>query len=447
MDRDKIRVLIAEDSAAWRSTLRAMLAASGEVEVVGEAEDGPKAVAMAVTLRPDVMVVDMRLPGLDGAQVAEAVRGQVGTPIVVVSVESSPDDFRKAMRAGVRDYLVKPFAADELLAAIRAAVDAPGDLPATPLPASGALTVVFYGPPGAGKTTLAVNLGAWLTLRGRRTILVDLDLEFGVAATLMGLEPRTTILDLCRWEGDMTDDVVLKALTPGSSGLPALLAAPPEPHLGSEVDGEGRREQGRPYVSEIISRLRRLCDYLVVDTESTFREATLAALEAAQVIMLVVTPEVPALYRGGRILDVLLGKLGFPPEKVRLVVNRYDGQRSIKLEQISRGLDHPVSYVIPDDHATVVGASDRGQPFVLKRGRHEVARALVRMGESLAGPVGPASARGSAESTANGTGPDRQRRAVRVDRQAAERAPSLLDRLVAAEWLPTGWIRWQGGGP
>ncbi|MEW6398046.1 MAG: response regulator [Bacillota bacterium] len=448
MEEDRIRVLIAEDSAAWRSTLRAMLGGSGDVEVVGEAEDGTKAVAMAIALRPDVMVVDMRLPSLDGAQVAEAVRGHFPTSVIVVSVESGAEEFRRAMRAGVRDYLVKPFGADELLAAIRAAVDGTGDLPPTPHPASGALSVVFFGPAGVGKTTLAVNLASWLALRGRKAVLMDLDLEFGVAGPLMGVEPRTSIIDLCRREGELTDDMILKVLTPGTAGLPGLLAAPPEPHLAAEVDGEARREAGRPYVTQVISRLRRLCDYLVVDTQSTFREATLAALDSAQVVMLVATAEVPVLYRAGRVLDVLLGKLGYPSEKVRLVVNRYDPQRSIKLEQISRGLDHPVSYVIPADEGTVLGASDRGQPFVLKRGRSEVARALVRMGESLAGPGGE----GTGEVVAGlGEVPaqpvrDRQRRPPRPARATPARSASVYDRLVGTGWAPEGIMRWQGGG-
>lgn len=451
MHGDRIRVLIAEDSPAWRSTLRAMLDGCPEVEVVGEAEDGPKAVAMATTLRPDVMVVDLRLPGLDGAQVAETVRGQVPTSVVVVSVESSPEDFRRAIRAGVKDYLVKPFGADELIAAIRAAMDGSGDLPPTPHPTSGALTVAFFGAGGTGKTTLAVNLSAWLTLRGRKTVLTDLDLEFGVAAVLMGVEPRTTIVDLCRREGEITDDMVLKAVTQGGAGLPGLLAPPPEPHLAAEVDGEARKEPGRPYVREVIARLRRMSDYLVLDTQSTFREATLAALDAAQVVMLVATPEIPILYRTGRMLDVLLGKLGYPSEKVRLVLNRYDPQRSLKVEQISRGLDHAVSYVIPSDELAVAGAADRGQPFVLKRARSEAARALVKMGESLAGPSPapppaalPALLPGGAGSPQPGTGEVSARRgagegrrtAGRRQREEAGRPASVCRGLLSAVWGP-----------
>jgi pilus assembly protein CpaE len=442
----KIRVLIAEDSPAWRSTLRAMLGGSGDVEVVGEAEDGPSAVAMAVALRPDVMLVDMRLPGLDGAQVAEAVRGQFPASVIIVSVESEPEDFRRAMRAGARDYLVKPFGTDELLAAIRAAADGAGGLPPAPHPASGALTVVFFGPSGAGKTTLAVNLSAWLALRGRKAVLMDLDLEFGVAGLLMGVEPRATIVDLCRREGEFTDETILKALTPGSGGLPGLLAAPPQPHLAAEVDGEARKEAGRPYVSEIISRLRRLCDYLVVDTQSTFREATLAALDSAQLIMVVVTAEVPVLYRAGRILDVVLGQLGYPSEKVRVVVNRYDPQRSIKLEDIARGLDHPVSYVVPADEATVVAASDRGQPFVLKRGRSEVARAVVRMGESLAGPGrdGQRAVADGAGGAARHVSDSPRRRPGRAG--AAAGNASAYGREAWVGWPPKSLMRWLGGG-
>ncbi len=387
----KIRVLIVDDAPVWRATLRSMLVGSQDIEVVGEAGDGTQALQAALDLRPDVLLLDLQLPGRDGIEVAEVIGGQLPAAAIVVSVESRPDAFRRAMKAGVSDYLVKPFGADELVTAVRAAAEraahkGPGG-GATPLSATPCARKVafFSGCGGAGKTTLAVNLGTWIALSGRRTILADLDLESGVAAMLLGVQPRGTLLDLCRREGALDREVVSKVLVRAGWGDMRVLAPPPEPHLAAEVDGEARRQASRPYVAEVIGVLAGMCEYLILDAQSTFREATVSALDAADVVMVVTRPDIPSLYRTGRVLDLLLDRLGYAADKVVVVLNQYDPQHHLSVEEVSRGLDHPLTHVIPADPATVVGAADLGQPFVLKRSGGQVARAVAGMGEALTG--------------------------------------------------------------
>ncbi|MEW5934367.1 MAG: response regulator, partial [Bacillota bacterium] len=255
-----IRVLVVEQAEAPEGSLRALLEGLEGVEVVGTAADGSRAVESARTAAADVVILDLGLRSPDGPEVARALQQEVGSAVVAISAGPSPEEFRRVVRAGVRDYLIRPFGREDLLEAIRTAANGHGN-------GSGsgsvpeATTVVFLSARGGvGKTTLAVNLACWLAARSYRTVLADLDLEFGTAAVLMGVRPRSTVVDLCREGGEITREGLTAVLTAAGPGTPSLLACPPEPHLAAEVDGEGRGEPGRCYVGDIIAGLRHLCD-------------------------------------------------------------------------------------------------------------------------------------------------------------------------------------------
>ena len=113
-----MRILIADDDPQILRALRITLTARGyEVET---ASDGTEALRLAVDWRPELLVIDLGMPGLTGIEVIEAVRGWSQLPILVVSGRSDSLDKVDALDAGADDYVTKPFAADELLARIRA---------------------------------------------------------------------------------------------------------------------------------------------------------------------------------------------------------------------------------------------------------------------------------------------------------------------------------------
>ena len=113
-----MRILIADDDPQILRALRITLAARG-YEVV-TASDGREALRLAADAHPDIIVLDLGMPGLTGIQVIEGVRGWSTVPILVVSGRSDSLDKVDALDAGADDYVTKPFAADELLARIRA---------------------------------------------------------------------------------------------------------------------------------------------------------------------------------------------------------------------------------------------------------------------------------------------------------------------------------------
>jgi DNA-binding NarL/FixJ family response regulator len=119
---EPISVLIADDHAPFRAGLRAALALADDVEVTGEAADGPGAVAQAQLLQPDVVLMDLKMPGFDGIEAARRIIGaspHIG--VVVLSMLEDDDSVFAALRAGARGYLLKGALRDQLIRAVRAA--------------------------------------------------------------------------------------------------------------------------------------------------------------------------------------------------------------------------------------------------------------------------------------------------------------------------------------
>jgi DNA-binding NarL/FixJ family response regulator len=115
-----IRVLIADDEGLVRAGFRAILDSEDDMEVVGEAADGREAVAMARALSPDVVLMDVRMPGLDGLQAARRVLGDTPHPKVLVVTTFDLDEYvLEAMRAGASGFLLKDAPREQLTAAVR----------------------------------------------------------------------------------------------------------------------------------------------------------------------------------------------------------------------------------------------------------------------------------------------------------------------------------------
>jgi DNA-binding NarL/FixJ family response regulator len=118
---DPIRVLVADDHTMVREGLVSILNRMPDVQIVGEAGDGEEAVAKARELKPDVVVLDITMPRLNGLEAARRIRKTLpDTAVLILTMHEEPEYVLRTMRAGVVGYLVKDGAASELIAAIRA---------------------------------------------------------------------------------------------------------------------------------------------------------------------------------------------------------------------------------------------------------------------------------------------------------------------------------------
>jgi len=390
---DTIRVLIVDDIPETRDHLTKLLGFESDVEVVGSASSGAEAIELAVKLQPDVVLMDINMPDMDGITATERLAAQApSTAVVMMSVQGEADYLRRSMLAGAREFLVKPFSSDELTASIRQvharerekvsrmaiASVAPGGTDGGGSAGDlGRVVAVFSPKGGVGRTTVATNLAvAAATELGKRVVLVDASFQFGDVGVLLNLNPRNkSIADLVpeleAGEPESLDTFVINH----SAGIRVLLA-PPSPEMAELITVTG--------VRRVIEKLRADHDLVVVDCTSWFNETTLAILDLADVILTMLSLEITSIKNMRLFLEVA-DQLGYEQDKVKLVLNRADSTLGIRVADVENSIGRRIDHTIVSDGRSVVYALNRGVPFFLSNREAQVSQDILRLAQAVAG--------------------------------------------------------------
>ena len=398
---DKIRVLIVDDIPETRDHLAKLLGFESDIEVVGAAASGAEALELSGSLRPDVVLMDINMPDMDGITAAEQLATRAPTSaVVMMSVQGEADYLRRSMLAGAREFLVKPFSSDELTASIRQVSAREREKisrlvrPTAPTAAAGPqegapgqVIAVFSPKGGVGRTTIAVNLAvAAATELGRKVVVMDAAFQFGDVGVLLNLNPKNkSIADLvpeleANGELESLDTFVVNH----SAGIRVLLA-PPSPEMAELVTTSG--------VRKVIEALRAQHDLVIVDCSSWFNETTLAILDLADVILTVMSLEITAIKNMRLFLEVV-EQLGYEREKVQLVLNRADTTLGIRVSDVEHSIGRKVDHQIVSDGRSVVYALNRGVPLYLSNREAQVSQDILRIATALSGERQPTAAGG-----------------------------------------------------
>jgi len=393
MPGDKIRVLIVDDVSETRENVKKLLQFESDVEVVGIARSGKEAIQASQDLNPDVVLMDINMPDMDGIAATEAIRAkQQAVQVVILSVQSDQNYMRRAMLAGARDFLTKPPMGDELISAIRRAgemaqmeknkvaqvqaVVAAGSLGvAAGFGGPRGQIILVYSPKGGtGCTTLAVNLALSLNNADTPVALVDGNLQFGDVAMFVNEQGKNTVLDLAPRADELDAEFVKEVMVKHAASGLHILAAPSRPEYAEKVSSG--------QFARMLEFLTQLYSYVIVDTSSILTDPILAAVDVSDMIILVTTQDIPALKNSRLFLD-LLQNLGVQRERVMFIVNRYDKKVNITPERIAENLKQPVALVIPADEAIAVKAVNRGVPFVLDSKNQAIARGVFSLADAV----------------------------------------------------------------
>lgn len=398
----KIRVLIVDDIAETRENVKKLLYFENDIEIVGTAANGREGVELALKLQPDVVLMDINMPEMDGIAASEAISAQAPhIQVVMMSVQGEADYLRRSMLAGAREFLIKPFSGEELVtsihrvyqfAATRRIVAPPPPTAAPtaappPPPRAGKIIAVMGSKGGCGASTIAVNLAVALRDESKaRVALVDANLEFGDVGVLLNLPTTRTIAELVSGEANIDEEVLDGTMATHSSAVKVLLA-PPRPELAELVKVE--------HLKRILELLDKSYDFIVIDLWKSFQETTLFFLDHADIILLIATPDIPSI-KNSKLFFELTDQLGYPPEKTLFVLNKEDGRSGISAKDIEASIKHSVAITLPKDERTTMIAMNRGTPFVilqrnlpLSQAIQNLARLIVKRAQPEAAPAAP----------------------------------------------------------
>jgi pilus assembly protein CpaE len=395
MPEQKIRVLIVDDIAETRENIKRTLQFDTAIEVIGQGRNGREAVELCAQLLPDVIIMDINMPDMDGITATEKAREKVPyVQVVILSVQSDASYMRRAMLVGARDFLTKPPPIDELLAAVHRAADKAAEertkvtqqaaaavAAATPTPKKAALTttgklIVIYSPKGGtGRTTLATNLSVLLKNQDTKICLVDASLQFGDVATCLNEQVRTSIMDLIPRVDEIETDpeLILNVMIKHASGI-HILAAPQ--HVSDSLSVTPEK------FSKLLDILRQQYTHIIVDTSAYLSDPVQIALEKADVIILVTTQDFPAI-KNSNAFFMLVDQLKISRERVLFIMNRVDKRNRITPELVSERMRQPVALAIPSDEIVVTMSLNSGVPFVLDKDNKNsaIAKSIAALAE------------------------------------------------------------------
>ncbi len=388
-----LRVLIVDDIAESRDNIERLLHFEPDVRVVGKATCGEEGIELALQLQPHVVLVDQTLPDRDGLDVAAAITARApGIGVILLGLDQDQEMLRRAMLAGAREYLTKPFGYEELVEAVRRVgrLANPhvgtmnGSVPqqrvevSTGIPVverRGEVIAVLGSKGGIGRTFIATNLAVLLAQQGEReVVLVDADLMRGDVAVLLNLAPHRSWADVARLPlGGADSDVLRGLLTRHASGIRVLLAP------GSLEEAE-RIEAST--VAEVLMELRRLADYVVVDTPGGYDDVTLACADAANILVWVLSLEMTAIKDTKQFLE-LAGRLGYQEKRSIFVLNHVGAAAGLQPSEVEETLRVSIPIRLPSDPAAVLRSINEGTPLAWTQRHHRIVGELERLVRSL----------------------------------------------------------------
>jgi len=392
--QEKIRVLIVDDISETRENIQRLLQFDRNIEIVGNASSGRQAIALSQELKPDVIIMDINMPDMDGITATEEIRRKIPyVQIVILSVQGDPSYMRRAMLAGARDFLTKPPSIDELTNAINRAgtmaieekakvattytgVSSGGTASGSSGPQDLGMIVVVYSPKGGtGTTTIATNLALNLAQRDEnKVVLVDGSIQFGDVAVFLNEQIQNSIVDLTTRADELEREVVEDVAFHHSGSNLHIIAAPPRPELADRIIGES--------FGRTLKYLRRMYSHIIVDTSSYLTDAVQNAIDNADLIILITTQTIPAIKNANHFLS-LTDASEIKRDRILFIMNKYDKRSSISPERVGDSLRQKIAISIPFEERLIDYSINRGIPIVLENRTHPVSRAIIMLSDKV----------------------------------------------------------------
>lgn len=374
----ELKVILVDDKVEQRTALRRALGASElSIGVIEECGAGAEAHSLIEELNPDIILVSFEEPIARSLKTIEALAGNASGLIIAVSSLGDREYLRRAMRAGAREYLVRPLKPKEMTRIIQDVLeeDKRRKLLAESGRVRGDVFTVMGAKGGIGKTTLAANLAVALAMETKqRVAVVDLASQLGDVAMMLDVVPERTIADMSGITRSIEPEMLDGFLTSHPSGL-KILAAP------AEIDHHVPPPAG--LVHQVVEGLASTCDYVVIDGDYLLTPVLWAALELTTVVFMMTSADTSSIKNTKEFLTVLRGE-GYGDDKVKLVVNYPYQEGGVSTGELSKILNYPIFWKMPHDSACGQYVN-LGQTIVQFRPKARISQNILQLARTMSG--------------------------------------------------------------
>ncbi len=457
---DKIRIVVVDDNTDTLNNLKKLLYFEKDIEIVATAASGEDGVQASVLHQPDVVLMDINMPGMDGISASEIINTRVpSAQIIIMSVQAEADYLRRAMMAGARDFLIKPFSSEQLASTVRkvyalGAGQRSGAL-VTALAAPAQREPVERAAPMVGMPQSVAAQPSVLTQYAQTSTLTPPKPQYASSAPTFVVAPAAptnpipvdgvkqgTVFAVVSANGGVGRSTIaanlaiaLKGETNGKVGLVdcslrfgdiGVLLNLTSTHTISDIAAaEGGVDTeilvdvmsthpsgikvllapaspeladlvGPQAMRTILNTLREHFDFLILDTFTSFDEVMLTILDVADQIVLLTTSELPSI-KNTKLFFEVIDALKYPTEKTLLVLNKYDPKSTIKPDDIQASIKHAVYSMIERDDRATTQAAQTGQPFVVNQRNSSATVGVQRLAKLLTRPPEPVAVPASAD--------------------------------------------------
>ena len=342
-----------------------------------------KLTSMASLASPDVLVLDQ--PSVEGGDLERLERLSHLYPrlaFILICQDQTPEFLIKAMRVGVREVLPSPVSAETLLPAMVRIAEKKGDSHA-----QGKVLAFISCKGGSGATFLSTNLGyALATQENKRVALIDLNLQFGDAAMYVSdKKPLATLADVAQQIHRLDASFLASSMLNINANF-SVLAAPEDPTLANEVKPE--------HIDAILNLAKRHYDYVLLDVGHNLDAVSINALDQADMIFPIMQVSMPYIRYGKRLLGVFRS-LDYRKDKIHLIVNRFEKEGEITLQDMKTAYGTGMYKIIPSDTAAVMASVNQGVPILRLSKSSPVSKSLLLLAKSLVGEASAHAAQAS----------------------------------------------------
>ena len=375
-----MRVLLIDDEPFYFQLIKNKLKeANYELEY---ARSGPEGLAKIPSFEPELLIIDLKLPEMDGFEILNRLRrdSKYSTvPAIVITAKDELKEKLKAFELGADDYLVKPFQPEELVARMGILARRRKILEVAEKGATGktraTMVTIHSLRGGLGCSSIAVNLGlAFQKLWEKSTLIIDGVLAAGQVALMLDAKPTATWETIVGVDPELYDDAMMDELMRTHGSGIRYIASPNHPIAADTFAHE--------VLKLLVERLRRLNESIIVDTSHDFSDMTIQLLNMSDTVLAIVAPEIASLRTTLSAMEIY-DRLGIPPENVKLVLNNITSNPAIKQAQLEKVLRRPFDFVLPFEAGEVSRALNFGKPFILSNPDLPICRELEKMAYAL----------------------------------------------------------------